>query len=436
MGKQSSRMLYKGKDHKDIYFQGKYHDAMYLGYELLWHKIRQEGYYVLIYMRRDHYARDKIIVSIFDEEAETFEKILEVEKDPLSDAYYVDFIAAMDDQRIYLSTLGTSTFIASSTDGIHYGNTNLNYQENKNMLVFSYNYFSEIEKDENGASKRINYTWSNTSYGAHNTYYLFKNAIKLKNKEYIVETKGVETNLPYKYVTYDKRFEHSYMMFSSHKQSRFALHVSRFVQGYGTGNENETVTIKYYDVWNESSGEIEKIQGENLGINVSLFDCINGVYIFCVEKGYAKNRELHIYYSFDGIKYNNSLLIRKSIGAGIEMPAPMFVLYRMSMYYIYCTAEDSKIGSPKTLFLTTDFKHFSKKSIPSEIEIDGKTINTFYPVEIENDNVYGSAHCRYFCNGDIGYPKDGILASFKEGTVYIDNMFLRESQGNKILALP
>lgn len=39
MGKQSARMVYRGKDHKDIYYQGHYHDAMYKGNHLVWRKL-------------------------------------------------------------------------------------------------------------------------------------------------------------------------------------------------------------------------------------------------------------------------------------------------------------------------------------------------------------------------------------------------------------
>ena len=38
MGRQSSRLFFNGKDHKDIYYQGHYHKAMYLGSELVWEK--------------------------------------------------------------------------------------------------------------------------------------------------------------------------------------------------------------------------------------------------------------------------------------------------------------------------------------------------------------------------------------------------------------
>lgn len=51
MGKQSARIVYRGKDHKDIYFHGKYHNAMYVckdgeKAELYWRKLYDEGYFV------------------------------------------------------------------------------------------------------------------------------------------------------------------------------------------------------------------------------------------------------------------------------------------------------------------------------------------------------------------------------------------------------
>lgn len=42
MGAQSSRLYFDGKDHKDIYYQGKYHTAMYKGNQLVWAKAEIE----------------------------------------------------------------------------------------------------------------------------------------------------------------------------------------------------------------------------------------------------------------------------------------------------------------------------------------------------------------------------------------------------------
>lgn len=51
MGKQSSRLIYEGNDHKDIYFQGKYHKAMHLGSKLLWEKLPGEKFFLYRYNR-------------------------------------------------------------------------------------------------------------------------------------------------------------------------------------------------------------------------------------------------------------------------------------------------------------------------------------------------------------------------------------------------
>lgn len=45
MGAQTSRLWFRGSDHKDIYYQGKYHDEMYIGDTLVWKKDKNmEGF--------------------------------------------------------------------------------------------------------------------------------------------------------------------------------------------------------------------------------------------------------------------------------------------------------------------------------------------------------------------------------------------------------
>ena len=50
MGLQSARLLWHGKDHKDIYFQGMYHDKMYLGDMLVWEKLDRHPMYSQYFM--------------------------------------------------------------------------------------------------------------------------------------------------------------------------------------------------------------------------------------------------------------------------------------------------------------------------------------------------------------------------------------------------
>ena len=42
MGRQSARMYFRTKDHKDIYFRKHYHSAMFLGTKCLWYKIDED----------------------------------------------------------------------------------------------------------------------------------------------------------------------------------------------------------------------------------------------------------------------------------------------------------------------------------------------------------------------------------------------------------
>lgn len=47
MGKQSARLYYQRKDHKDIHYNGMYHNAMMFNGELVWRKLRDEAYYAV-----------------------------------------------------------------------------------------------------------------------------------------------------------------------------------------------------------------------------------------------------------------------------------------------------------------------------------------------------------------------------------------------------
>lgn len=75
MGKQSARLYYGGKDHKDIYFQGNYHRAMYKGDELMWMKLSGEKYIPI--MRRKSSGESGIY--IYYPESKSIEKVLERE---------------------------------------------------------------------------------------------------------------------------------------------------------------------------------------------------------------------------------------------------------------------------------------------------------------------------------------------------------------------
>lgn len=65
MGKQSARLYYQGKDHKDIFYRGNFHNKMYKGSQLLWEKLYPDAYFLGTIRKSDRgfYQYKTIILS-------------------------------------------------------------------------------------------------------------------------------------------------------------------------------------------------------------------------------------------------------------------------------------------------------------------------------------------------------------------------------------
>ncbi len=440
MGKQSARLIYRGKDHKDIYFQGHYHDAMYLGYELLWHKIRQEGYYVFIVDNgKEGRFQEGIYIITFDEKTQEFEIVMEIKDTP--DSFTENFFGGaymVDSERMYICSLSWDDTIWASIDGIHYKKTNLVIKNQVDYRpFFSRSYHSYSLKNDNGFSYKVNYTWWYTGELGGN-FYIWKFIITKNADQYTVEQKRIDTGLKYSSASpsYDAHYG---LLVPKYGDSRFALHQEEYTWE-SEKIEYKKVTISYYDTQEETSGKIAEFEFErNSNVGTGNFFHVNGVYIFFVYDFYNKQyveqkQKLFVYYSFDGITYENSLIYNKIIPQSdrvSEFPRIWLVLYRKGMYYLYGSGEVNEYYEPPyTVYLTTDFKHFQKKRIPREIKIGEKRFNTLKLIDAESKMLNHSR--RYFYDGEVSDPEDGISTIYDEKLIYIDNMFFRESSGNKV----
>lgn len=82
MGRQSARLYFQGKDHKDIYFNGHYHDQMYLSdgegnVTLVWEKIK-EGIFKFLIMPIDTFefeVQGSVHIDWGDGESSDFESM-------------------------------------------------------------------------------------------------------------------------------------------------------------------------------------------------------------------------------------------------------------------------------------------------------------------------------------------------------------------------
>lgn len=414
MGKQSSRMIYRGKDHKDIYYHGHYHDAMYKGMELVWHKIRREGYYSIIIKTKTR----EMLVLIFSEKTGEFEEIMRIKNNTESPAYYIELLTATDSYRIYVSTLGTEDLIASSIDGIHFGNTNLTYSEVTDNS-------ESIGPFENKSFYK-DYMWSVTG-GYRNQ--IFKRKISLNNGIYSYERKSYQAT------------GYSYLRgFIGDKKSKLALCVRK----------DSMLKISSYDV--------EKMQGKlicelipSVWEQMGQLFVTNETYIFFVQSDiktgdtiYDHHYERYIYYSFGGDVFERSLLEESHKPEGmsseiLENGFPYLVCYREGIYYMYCNPGDGNRDTRYRVILTSDFKHFQTKILGKYIVIDGLKFSIGTLIFRDSPGVY-------FCNGERSTPEDGLLLFYETSVgpdevvkgkflCYIDNMFFRESPRNKYIEL-
>lgn len=415
MGKQSSRMIYRGKDHKDIFFQGHYHDAMYKGTELVWHKIRREGYYSIIVRTKMR----EMLVLIFNEKTGEFEEIMKIKNNTESPAYYIPLLSSADGERIYVSTLGTESLAAASIDGINFGNTNLDYEDIYYGFWTGDHYYS-------------NYIWSLYQSGS---YYLSKVEVIFKNQVFSVNPKTVHTGLSvgdrdYEYTNIEVREYNAFLKLVG-KNGKFPVHLHRTYYYYKDTKKKKFICVlKYYDVENETIGEITEISQEDLdGLYVSPVFFVNNKYIFFIDKLLKNNiHKTYGYYSEDGINYND-FFMDSFKGAGIGV-LPSYVAFRDGVYYIYTSDKYNQNDISSIVNLTIDFEHFFEKELPFEVDIDGNKINVKKMVYGLNLDDY-----IYFYNGERSNPEYGMLSRYENYICYLDNMFFRESKGNKYIEL-
>lgn len=412
MGKQSSRILYKGKDHKDIFFRGKFHEAMYIGSELVWHKIKKEGYYSIII----HSGAREMYILVFNEAEGNFEIIRKIVPEYGTAGYNVPTIATLDDDRFYVSTLGTSDLLASSTDGINWENTNLSYENPlaiPTLMAFSY---------------YLDYMWS-ASYDA--TYKIVKIFVSFKNGSYSIESRVVETRLVH-------TEEITELIRPAGRKSEIALYVRTQRDRSGESKNWKTILkIGYFNIENEMSGEICSLTAYD-AMQHGFFS-VNDTYIFFVEKSSYEllSRERYIYYSHDGVNFSNTLLEKTGFNDVFDFDIPKFAHCRNGMYYFYCNGNSAYSTGNAGVILTSDFKNFSMKKINGSIRIGNITATFLRLKAIESVDVI----VQYFYNGERSQPEDGMIFLYKSNEketgflIYIDNMFFRESDGNRIIDL-
>lgn len=126
MQKQSARLWWRGKDHKDIWFQGKYHCALYKGDELIWFKALERKW--LVWTRDNGWYSHSTVLGVFDAETKKVRWNTQFSPYPYGKAYRTD-------ERIYVyGGRGSSGDTVAISD--QWGSCYQRYQAHDNMTLF------------------------------------------------------------------------------------------------------------------------------------------------------------------------------------------------------------------------------------------------------------------------------------------------------------
>ena len=437
MGKQSARLYYQGKDHKDIFFQGKYHDAMYVGSKLVWHKIKKEGYFSIIIC--DPYkdktsGLDKTLILIFDEKTNKFEFIKLIYHGVIDGSviHYGSSCVVCDSEQIFISNQGNENIIAVSIDGINFGDTGLDFDDNSSFMLKRYCY--------------MDYVWD---YSFLNGFVIFKQSIKYDNGKYIIDGSMYNTSLPKHYSSSEDPYDGSSI---TREKDLLTLHNKNYntivhyneesiIKVGGMASANCIFTA--CNIENKTKEMIEEVTGFAVG-HSELFSINSCEFFFTIVterisgdnwKNFIFNRYLYVYYSKDGTKFFRKLVLTQNSTKNIGFFLPTEVAYRNDRYYFYMMDFTGEIGI-NFVIITKDFEHFSKLQINKEIEINGIVFETKY-LHVLDEKGGIDLNVQYFFNGDRNYPFNGMICTDenKEYILYIDNMYFENSSSNMIYKL-
>lgn len=404
MGKQSARLYYRKKDHKDIYFQGNYHNAMYVrkdgDAQLVWRKLYDEPYYV------------------YTNQAQTVQP------------YSYGAAILYPKYRIRESV----------------GEMSLQTYHSKKYLTRKYNYSSV-----GAAISQDGKLWKRISGGSDERFVL-------PLGDGIVKVRRISGQTIYEYVpcigieTADKEAATIYSV--TEKYAGDSIISSIGISDFLLMMDDSAYPRKAFAV--DLKGNVYRDLFTLLGMDSEsggsgYFD---GLYYFVV----TNNR------SFGGYVF-----VSESIAGPWEMRTPpvrasdLYAIQGSDEIVVYLDRINDSFYSKPQIYTTTDFIEYTKIDIPDSIciPIIGQIYNgekdyinlifSYGTPELDNAYNYGvnwgfHDYLSGMCHNEICYMENGKISPLKgmifhkditlvsrnivQITVYIDNLYFRESDGN------
>ena len=390
MGKQSARLYFQGQDHKDIYFQGCYHDKMYKGSELIWEKLHGDKYFVTK-------IRDEIFVFYID--SKTFKQ---------SNNAYVDDVAMGNGVLSFLG--GRNIYI--SEDGIYWNKTSFIAPEN----------IGSIPVEDLG----INIGNSGSQVYA----YIFneRDIIGIA----IISIDGT-CNQYTPNTIFDPNPSGSLTSLSYAIKDCDGIYPERVLERFFVVNNSA-----YYDAY----------------IHIGKIDNDSIVYYGETFLTYEKAIYFVFFFNNNVYCYGENIVEYASIGSGfgtvnrkdISLSLYHFeskeVFFIGNKVFVYGIEEDENLNPIPILLETTDYFNFAKTVLPTSISV--KELNSNSTIEISLISGQGNYYfvfgtikeAAYFENGQsadtehIGIGIRRTSDTYITGFAYIDNLYFNESNNN------
>lgn len=379
MGKQSSRIYYKEKDHKEIFFRGCYHRALYKGSKLMWMKLDGEKYIPMAKSVKDEYG-----IYIYYPESKGIEKILELQS---------------EQELIFNGTfLFTDELEFISRDGKKYESYDYEKSEKKDIAVISgcighkksggeywffFNDNGKIEKEIKLPVVQLKYENIKTA-DYFRDYYFFRRQSGHRNVLGIIRKDGYE--LP------DVTFRGGTISYYVYANDLHIILVAYNSQLY-------VYKTKDLSTWTYYNTGIETIIGNNESMPEMVLSCINDgeKYLLYVQsrKGFRRQQTL-LYETYDFEKF-------------VNIPLPVYIT-------LYGTKEES------VRYLITDEEKFWNAPPDEDNIMVIDRSHFFQPAYVDNESTL-------IYNNGIRMNPQSIISSW----MYIDNLYLQDSENNMVL---
>lgn len=386
MGKQSARLYYKGKDHKDIFFQNHYHSKMYKGSELVWEKILGNEY----------------IVFQFKNEI----KVLDIENKQI-----------YKDTRNYLRVmLNTENIILTDIDS---------YLHNDGLFI-----------SKNGTHYMYKLDW-NEPYGYWTTtyYYASNNVLYVLKSDFSTGTSKTHYKMYSFLVDENEDITADYDVFEQDiSKNLYIWNGGISVKTYNSSKipffiyrDSRTEQTTFYYVENNVVNTIDlNIPGFATG-RINIFFCVNNVfYIIYQNKAYGDKYNVYAYDFDNSIGQIYANVFEFSYENHMNISSWFYLNNKAYMYVLFKNGE-------LHCYETSDFKNFKKTVCNRNFSIkyvDGRMVE-FDGYEGFSFTVPCNAHsCGYFINNKMTQKECMVLFPSQGGAVFMDNMYFNESEGN------